>query len=78
MTAAFLAALGPLIAALAPVLAQWLLRRWAAKDDPRNQLQTQLDENRQAIANGAAGELLDERLNRLRPPAQSQGPGPKP
>ena len=45
MTVAILSALVPFIAALAPVLAQWLLRRWAAKADPRNQFQEQKNEN---------------------------------
>jgi hypothetical protein len=37
MIAPILAALVPFIAALAPVLAQWILRRWAAQADPGQQ-----------------------------------------
>ena len=72
MTLAILSALGPLIAALAPILAQWIVRRWAAKQDPRNQLQQQKNENGQAVAGNdsdALNVLLDERINRVRPAA---------
>jgi hypothetical protein len=72
MSAALIAALAPLIAALAPLLAQWMLRRWAAADDPRNQFQEEKDENAKVVIQSDATDLnvlLDERLNRVRPPA---------
>ena len=49
-------------------LTDFILRRRAAKaDDPRSQIQKQNNENREAIAGGSAGELLNKRLNRLPP-----------
>ena len=65
-----LAALVPFIAALAPVLAQWILRRWAAKADPKNQIAKQKDENAKAVISDdpiVINQLLDERINRVRP-----------
>jgi hypothetical protein len=78
MTAGILAILGPIAAALAPVFAKWVLRRWAAKDDPRNQLRVQKDENAQAILKTDTDDLnrlLDDRINRVQP-GPTQGPGP--
>jgi hypothetical protein len=78
MTLAILSAMGPLIAALAPILAQWIVRRWAAKQDPKNQLQEQKNENGQVVAgndSNALNTLFDERINRVRP-APPQGSGP--
>jgi hypothetical protein len=78
MTAGILAILGPIAAALAPVLANWVLRRWAARDDPRNQLRTQKNENAQAILEpdtDGLNRLLDDRIDRVRPNAP-EGPGP--
>jgi hypothetical protein len=72
MTAGILAILGPIAAALAPVLANWVLRRWAARDDPRNQLRTQKDQNAQAILEtdtDGLNRLLDDRIDRLQPRA---------
>jgi hypothetical protein len=60
-------ALAPLVAALAPLVAQWILRRWAKKNDPKTQIQKEKDENREAIASGTAGGLLESRINRLPP-----------
>lgn len=70
MTSAVLAALVPFIGALAPVLAQWILRRWAAKADPKNQLAEQKSENAKAVADNDAvliNRLLDHRINRVQP-----------
>jgi hypothetical protein len=54
----------------------WLYKREAGKhDDPKNKIQKEKNENRNAIADGNAGRLLNERLDRLPP---SQGAGPKP
>jgi hypothetical protein len=53
-------------------LTDFILRRRAAKaDDPRSQIQKQKNENREAIAGGTAGELLNKRLDRLPPPGES-------
>jgi hypothetical protein len=68
MTAAILAALVPFIGALAPVLAQWILRRWTAQADPKNQIAQQKNENAQAVASddpAAINRVLDERINRV-------------
>ena len=76
--ASILAILGPITAALAPLFAKWVLRRWAAKDDPRNQLRSQKDENAQAIIQTDADELntlLDDRINRVQP-VKAKDPGP--
>jgi len=70
MITGILAALVPFIAALAPVLAQWILRRWAAQADPKNQIAQQKNENAQAVATddpALINRLLDERINRVRP-----------
>jgi hypothetical protein len=68
MTVAIIAALAPFIAALAPVLAQWVLRRWAAQADPKNQIAEQKSENAQAVISddpAVINRLLDERINRV-------------
>lgn len=78
MTAAILAILAPIAAALAPVFAKWVLRRWAAKDDPKNQLRAQKDENAKAILDtdtDPLNRLLDDRINRVQPHAP-EAPGP--
>jgi hypothetical protein len=73
MTAAVLAALVPFIGALAPVLAQWILRRWVAGPppiDPKNQLAEQKSENAKAVADNdpaLINRLLDDRINRVQP-----------
>jgi hypothetical protein len=70
MTAAILAALVPFIGALAPVLAQWILRRWAARADPQNEIAKQKSENAQAVADddpALINRLLDDRINRVQP-----------
>jgi hypothetical protein len=78
VTTAILAALAPFIAAIAPVLAQWVLRRWAAQADPQNKLAEQKHENAKAVADGdpvVINRLLDERINRVRPnPKQDADP----
>lgn len=69
MTAAILAALVPFIGALAPVLAQWILRRWTAQADPKNRIAEQKHENAQTVASDdavAINRLLDQRINRVR------------
>ncbi len=80
MTAAILAALVPFIGALAPVLAQWILRRWAAQADPKTQLAEQKRENAQAIASDdavAINQLLDQRINRVRPDSKPDADPPR-
>lgn len=70
MTAAIIAALAPFIAALAPVLAQWVLRRWAAQADPKNQIAEQKAENAKAVLSddpAVINRLLDDRINRVQP-----------
>lgn len=70
MTTTILAALVPFIGALAPVLAQWILRRWEAKADPKGQIAEQKSENAQAVVADdpvAINALLDKRLNRVSP-----------
>jgi hypothetical protein len=70
MTAAILAALVPFIGALAPVLAQWILRRWTAQADPKNRLAQEQSENEKAVVSNdplPVNSLLDTRINRVRP-----------
>lgn len=54
-----------ILAAIAKPLSKLWMRKQDQADEPGSKNQKQKDENREAIADGNAGELLDRRLNRL-------------
>ncbi|MGN6642892.1 MAG: hypothetical protein ACTHKU_07820 [Verrucomicrobiota bacterium] len=54
-----------ILAALAVPLGIWLTWWVKNRHDPKTEIQKAKDENREAIANGTAGDLLRQRLNRV-------------
>lgn len=65
-----------IIAAIVKPLSKLWMRKQDQADDPKNISEKQKNENREAIADGTAGDVLMHRLNRL-PDSQDKGPGPK-
>jgi len=71
MGTSVLAIIGAVAVALLPVLALWLKRRMAAKDNPDNQLQKQKDENAKAVLSKNPDDInrvLVDRIGRVRHP----------